>query len=229
MWIALGVLAGILFLLWLPVRLDLLYREEALEVKLRCLLFLKVTLYPQKPKPPKKQAEKAPAAKGAPKKPEEKKKGFPKVDGELLSTVWELLKQSMSRVHRFLRTVVVERLEITAAVGGADAGETAENCGRWAGAFSTLYALLQYAIVLRPAKLAISPNYLENRVWLDGHLVVRIRPLWALRLGMSLLLLFLGQLIKLKMGRGKPAPGTPQGAEEPAVSTVGEAAAQPEA
>ena len=158
-WIALGILAVILLLLWLPLRLEAVY-DGGCRVRLRWL-FLRFGLLGY-PKPtrrrPKKTGGAAPAKK--PKKPFR-----PAALLELVRTLAALLRAAIPPLRWLLRHTTLIRLTARLSMGGEDAAEAALSAGRMQGVLHGLLALLRNAVRVPPRAeilLAIAPDYLSD-------------------------------------------------------------------
>ena len=179
-WIALGILAVILLLLWLPLRLEAVY-DGGCRVRLRWL-FLRFGLLGY-PKPtrrrPKKTGGAAPAKK--PKKPFR-----PAALLELVRTLAALLRAAIPPLRWLLRHTTLIRLTARLSMGGEDAAEAALSAGRMQGVLHGLLALLRNAVRVPPRAeilLAIAPDYLSDSSEGEVRLAVEIRPALLLAAG----------------------------------------------
>ena len=179
-WIALGILAVILLLLWLPLRLEAVY-DGGCRVRLRWI-FLRFGLLGY-PKPtrrrPKKTGGAAPAKK--PKKPFR-----PAALLELVRTLAALLRAAIPPLRWLLRHTTLIRLTARLSMGGEDAAEAALSAGRMQGVLHGLLALLRNAVRVPPRAeilLAIAPDYLSDSSEGEVRLAVEIRPALLLAAG----------------------------------------------
>ena len=180
LWITLGILACLAFLLWMPVTLHFTY-EESLSIKLG-YLFLRFQLLPRKPKKQK-------AAKTAPqeeksgeeaKKPEEQKK-------DLFPIIMEVIKASGTALKKALRKITVYDVQFRATIIREDAYETAMGYSRICCIVSGIAASLRNFFTLKIRSISIAPDFTryEGGDIYKLHFKAKIRPYAALWIGLG--------------------------------------------
>ena len=168
LWITLGILACLAFLLWMPVTLHFTY-EESLSIKLG-YLFLRFQLLPRKPKKQK-------AAKTAPqeeKSGEEAKKP-------------EVIKASGTALKKALRKITVYDVQFRATIIREDAYETAMGYSRICCIVSGIAASLRNFFTLKIRSISIAPDFTryEGGDIYKLHFKAKIRPYAALWIGLG--------------------------------------------
>ena len=175
-WILLALLALILFALCVKVRFRIEYSSENTSALLKWL-FLKIKLYPRKPKE-KKPKEEKPEEEEEPKEEEEEEKEDekkPKEGGSLLKTLYDaegidglyaILKKVLYYTKRFfgssMRGVVVDELWLDVRCTKEDAAATAIYYGEVCAVLFPLLGALASKCRLKKYDFNIYPDYLAR-------------------------------------------------------------------
>jgi len=127
LYILLGILLVIFLLLLMPVKLKASYNED-----FRCSLkigFIRIQLYPQKPKKKKKKKKQKKADEEQ--KGEKKKETLIKEKG--ISWLFDLIKKiadlAVGALKDFFRHIIVKKLMLSVSIAGDDAADTAVKYG----------------------------------------------------------------------------------------------------
>ena len=180
LYILLGLLLVIFLLLLIPVTLKASYKED-----FRCILkigFVKISLYPQKPKkkkkPPKKGDEKS-------KHEEKKKESLVKEKG--ISWLFDLIKKiadlAVGALKDFFRHIIVKKLMLSISIAGDNAADTAVKYGYCCSAVYPAFGIIVGAVKCKSYGVDISPNFEEKaKSAVNMELEAKIKILWLLAL-----------------------------------------------
>lgn len=204
-WILWALLLLLVLLLFCKVRVELLYLDGALTVRVRILHLLRFLVYPVKPKKPRaKKAEKKPKKPKKEKPPKEetpKKKGSMLL-GDIVQTLNDLLPLLGRSIDYWLRHLTINRCRVRAVVHREDAAETGLECGKLNAICYTLYAWCRSRIRIKTFSLNIVPNFVNDEEPLNVELHISTSPA-ALLWGMLLFLARGGRaILKGPMGAG---------------------------
>ena len=180
LYILLGILLVIFLLLLMPVKLKASYNED-----FRCSLkigFVKIQLYPQKPKKKKKESEKA---EEKPKHEEKKKESLIKEKG--ISWLFDLIKKiadlAVGALKDFFRHIIVKKLLLSISIAGSDAADTAVKYGYCCSAVYPAFGIIVGAVKCKKYGVDISPDFEEEaKSAVNMELEARIKILWLLAL-----------------------------------------------
>ena len=180
LYILLVILLVIFLLLLMSVKLKASYNED-----FRCSLkigFIKIQLYPQKPKkkkkPPKKDDEKS-------KHEEKKKESLIKEKG--ISWLFDLIKKisdlAVGALKDFFRHIIVKKLMLSISIAGDDAADTAVKYGYCCSAVYPAFGIIVGAVKCKSYGVDISPNFQEKaKSAVNMELEAKIKILWLLAL-----------------------------------------------
>ena len=180
LYILLVILLVILLLLLMPVKLKASYNED-----FRCILkigFVKIYLYPPKPKKKKKESEKA---EEKPKHEEKKKESLIKEKG--ISWLFDLIKKisdlAVGALKDFFRHIIVKKLMLSISIAGDDAADTAVKYGYCCSAVYPAFGIIVGAVKCKSYGVDISPNFEEKaKSAVNMELEAKIKILWLLAL-----------------------------------------------
>jgi len=182
LYILLGILLVIFLLLLMPVKLKASYNED-----FRCCLkigFVKIQLYPQKPKK-KKKKKKPEKAEEIPKHEEKKKESLIKEKG--ISWLFDLIKKiadlAVGALKDFFRHIIVKKLMLSINIAGNDAAYTAVKYGYCCSAVYPAFGIIVGAVKCKSYGVDISPNFEEKaKSAVNMELEAKIKILWLLAL-----------------------------------------------
>lgn len=180
LYILLVILLVILLLLLMPVKLKASYNED-----FRCSLkigFIKIQLYPQKPKKKKKKSEKTDKEQ---KSDEKKKESLIKEKG--ISWLFDLIKKisdlAVGALKDFFRHIIVKKLMLSISIAGDDAADTAVKYGYCCSAVYPAFGIIVGAVKCKSYGVDISPNFQEKaKSAVNMELEAKIKILWLLAL-----------------------------------------------
>lgn len=179
LYILLGILLVISLLLLMPVKLKASYNEN-----FRCSLkigFVKIQLFPPKPKK-KKKSEKVDEKT----KPEEKKKeSLVKEKGisRLLDMIKKIADLAVGALKDFFRHIIVKKLMLSISIAGDDAADTAVKYGYCCSAVYPAFGIIVGAVRCKSYGVDISPNFEENaKSAVNMELEAKIKIFWLLAL-----------------------------------------------
>lgn len=180
LYILLGILLVIFLLLLIPVKLKASYDED-----FRCSLkigFIKIQLYPQKPKKKKKKSEKTDEK---PEHEEKKKESLIKEKG--ISWLFDLIKKiadlAVGALKDFFRHIIVKKLMLSISIAGDNAADTAVKYGYCCSAVYPAFGIIVGAVKCRSYGVDISPNFQEKaKSAVNMELEAKIKILWLLAL-----------------------------------------------
>ena len=186
LWISLGILLGLLFLMICPVAVTADFREK-LEIKVRYLCFT-YQVAPQKKKP-KKAKQKQPESKN--KEPQEHKKSkFQEIlEQKGVSGLLELLRQvgevAVGVARKLFSHLVVTRLHLEIVVADEDAAQAALHYGYVCGVVCTALSVFLQNSVCKRYHVQITPDFdrKESRAVLEFQ--ARIRLLFLITSSLS--------------------------------------------
>lgn len=181
LYILLGILLVIFLLLLMPVKLKASYNED-----FRCSLkigFVKIQLYPQKPKKKKKKKKQKKADEEQ--KGEKKKENLIKEKG--ISWLFDLIKKiadlAVGALKDFFRHIIVKKLMLSINIAGKDAADTAVKYGYCCSAVYPAFGIIVGAVKCKSYGVDISPNFEEKaKSAVNMELEAKIKILWLLAL-----------------------------------------------
>lgn len=160
LYIILGIVLFFLIILLMPIGLKASYTEDFSLVL--CIGFVKIRLYPAKPKKPKKSKKKQSEKK--PEKPKEKKPSLIKEKG--LSWLVDLLKKlcelAKGVLKDFFKHIIIKRMMVSISVAGKDAADTAVMYGYYCSAVYPCVGIIAKSTKCKNYGVDISPNFEEN-------------------------------------------------------------------
>lgn len=181
LYILLGILLVIFLLLLMPVKLKASYNED-----FRCSLkigFIRIQLYPQKPKKKKKKKKQ--------KKADEEQKGEKKKESHVkqkgISWLFDLIKKiadlAVGALKDFFRHIIVKKLMLSVSIAGKDAADTAVKYGYCCSAVYPAFGIIVGAVKCKSYGVDISPNFEEKaKSAVNMELEAKIKILWLLAL-----------------------------------------------
>lgn len=155
-WILLGLLALLVLALVLPTVITVQLDKNGLRVWAR-LLFVRVKVFPLKPRKPKPVKETK--AKKKDETPKEKKEKPKKSFGEQFVFIKRLAKAGIAAMGVFLRHVRINAVQVVAPLHMEDASETALWVGRAQGALGGLRAVLDGRLKVRFKRIQVIPDF----------------------------------------------------------------------
>lgn len=181
LYILLGILLVIFLLLLMPVKLKASYNED-----FRCSLkigFVKIQLYPQKPKKKKKKKKQKKADEEL--KGEKKKENLIKEKG--ISWLFDFIKKiadlAVGALKDFFRHIIVKKLMLSVSIAGDDAADTAVKYGYCCSAVYPAFGIIVGAVKCKSYGVDISPNFEEKaKSAVNMELEAKIKILWLLAL-----------------------------------------------
>lgn len=158
-WALLGLLALLVLAFVLPCVITVQYSRAGLFVWAR-LLFVRVRVFPPKPRRAKPKRE-VPPKKEKPEntKKKPKKEKPPKTMEEKLALVKRLVKASVAAGQVFLRHMRFNGVQVVLPVHSQDASDTALLCARIHGGLGSLRAFLDGRLKLRFKRIQIIPDF----------------------------------------------------------------------
>lgn len=210
-YILLGILAFLLLLLFAPVKVEAVFREEVLSLRLRLLWLFPIRVLPMKEKKPgKKKKTKKPKKqkKSKDKKPKgehlHSAKASPKGPVEqvldVLGLINDLLPQVTGSVGYILRRLTLSRCRVALIISGEEADEVGISCGRaYAVAYAAQSALRGAGIRVKEFHFNVLPDFISEKNVADAEVTLALRPS-ALLMGGVLLL---WRVIKTMLARRK--------------------------
>ena len=179
MWVILGVLAVLLFLLFLPVTVEVAYQQE-LSLRVQ-YLFWKLGILPAKEKQKKPKAvEKKATEEPTEEKPKKKKS----ITVDFLLEILELLKQALSSLKNplgwFLRKLRYRDIWLHITAAKEDAHQTALFYGQCQALVHTVFSLLEHCIDIKTTDIQIQSDFCAEEGSFSGGAKLKVRPLYAL-------------------------------------------------
>lgn len=183
-YILLGILIFFAIILSLPVSVSIKYIDDFV-----CNLFigfLKIQLYPQKPKSKKKKPkkEKNQPAKTTNQPPKKKKNLFQRKG---IEGVIEILQKSVDLANgvlkHFFKHTVIKDLKLSVKVAGNDAGDTALKYGAYCSVIYPLVGNVVNTIKCKKYGVDIMVNFEENaKTVIDFNAKINTRIFWLVKL-----------------------------------------------
>ena len=155
-WTLLGLLALLVLALVLPTVITVDLSLRGLKIWVR-VLFVRVQIFPLKPRKAKPQKPAKATAEEPPEKAAKKKP--PKTFAQRVAFMKRLIKSGTKAGHVFLRHMRIRKVQLVVPVYGGDASETAIWCGRAQGAVGTLRAVLESHFKIRFSRIQIIPDF----------------------------------------------------------------------
>lgn len=176
LWILLGLVFLLLFLLWTPIVVRIRYHEDFL-IRIS-FLFLSFRYPNDKPKK-KKIHKRKPEPEGE--KASEMKKRRRSLE-ELIDMAVAYIDLGLEIARTVLSRLVVSKLELRMLVAGSDACDTALSYGRSQALTNAFLALLHNLCAVKKVRLDIRPDFAaeEEEGDLEFFCKLYIRPLWLL-------------------------------------------------
>ena len=219
-WIAAALVAGVIVLLWVPLRVCVTW-EPALSVRVRWLFLTWNSVKPKKKKKPKKRkrnAEKSAMPSRKTSLRERLRKWEASLGAESLSEalacVTQLLRDLTRESRRVLRHSRLTRLWLTVTVGGEDTASAAMNYGLFCAAG---YPLLSYAEGLfgrvRHRRVQVLCGYDGPALRVQGEVRAAVEPAHLLAAGLR----WLWRMLRVRLQSRLPAESgkSKQGREIP--------------
>lgn len=202
--VLLGLALLLAFLLFVPLRVQVLFRQGEVTARLR-VLFLNVPLFPTPSG--KEKAGRPKPAQGRPEteKKEKSKRNTLEFILDILRLVNDLLPHAGRGLGHILRRVTLSRCRVSVTVAQEDAADTALRYGQVNAAFYSVYALLCSTIRVREFRLSVTPDYLGGEEKADADLELRVRPSAVLCGGLIFVFRAGATLLKNMPARGKSA------------------------
>ncbi len=202
LYIALGIILFLALIMLIPVGASARF-DEKLEAWAH-IAFVRIRLYPPKPKKEKPKKEKKPSKKKE--KPEEKKEkpNLVKEKGItwLLDLISQLAELAGGVMRSFFKHLVIKNLQISITYAGEDADETAVGFGRYCMAVYPAVSLLVSVCKCKRYGVDIAPNF-EEGAKSAYHLEARVyvRVFWLIALVLRHGFKALRLLINLRNGK----------------------------
>lgn len=190
LYIILGILLVILLLLSNPLKADIVY-NGSWTVKIK-YLFLSFQIVPakKKDKPQKAVKSKKKQKEQTNNKTQNSTLSFIKQKG--LSGIVILLKDIVDLINRsgrqFLRHLLIYKLDINAAMAGEDAAQTAMNYGYACSAIYPAVSFIESHLKKCRYCLNITADFDAHKTVIDTHIVLGIRPVFALHTAIKVLI-----------------------------------------
>jgi hypothetical protein len=188
-----GVLTLLLIILILPVHM---YASFDGDLRVRVgVMFFNFTLYPRPPQSEKKKRKKEIRRRRKAKDEQELSRTEELLRNEGVSAVIsyyaEMAELIKSAVKRLLKTITVDKFNLTITVASEDACQTAVDYGRACAVVYPVQALLESLLRIRRRNITITPDFLGDKGKVEGEIRIHAIPLRVL---WNLLLLFLGYI-----------------------------------
>lgn len=192
LWVLAAILALLLLilLLMLPsVRIRVSMRGGEIKASAHYLIFF-YRLHPRPEKPEKKPKKPKPAP-----EPEEPEPPPEKADKPSLPEMWKqykpLLRSAKAAMRYLCKRVVIYKVRARVKVAGPDAHAAALRYASAASLVAALTQVLGWAFTLRRADIQLVPDFIHEQSEYDIAFRVRIRPIYALIMGVRLLIVYL--------------------------------------
>lgn len=170
-WVLLGLLALLVLLLVCPVTIRLrLDKASQLQVWVR-VLFVRLRVFPLKPRKPKAEKPKKAKAKkqeDEAEAPADKKKKKQRSPAETVALIKRLAKAGLAALGAFMRHLKVRGVELVLPVHAEEASDTAVRCGQLQTAVGAARAVLDGRLNIRYKQLQLVPDFTGNY----GHLLL---------------------------------------------------------
>lgn len=191
-----GILLALFALLLSPVRLYIAFRDEL--TLTAGYLFVRYDLSPSAMEERRKRQQEKPEKKKKKKKepqPEDEEQGKEKKKTDF-STIWNLVKSAPRGLSILRRHLLWSKIEFYASIAKKDAHQTALAFGQTRVAAAALLDILSLLFVVKgKPSICIAPDYTAEapKFRMEAAALIRIRPLFALAAGLSVLRAFLKQ------------------------------------
>ncbi len=170
LWIALGILALLLLLAWMPVGVEAAY-AGSLQVRVRAG-FLRFSVYPAEKAA--KAAEKQRTAKGKSSSGAEAKKRRLPNRRQLAYAADTLLPDLFRALGRLGRRVRIPVLRVRGVFAGEDPADTAILCGKVQAAAAVLLPALERLVRVDQADVSFSADYQAEQTDISGEIRLRV-------------------------------------------------------
>lgn len=201
--VILSIILFLAILMLLPLTLYISF-EDKLCLKLR-YLFIKIQLFPEKPKEKKKkQPAKKPQKAQKPKDAEQEENKLREILSKTgLSGLIEIISETAKIIGAgamgVIRHAVIKRLKLNVDCGGEDAADAAISCGYVSAAvYPSLGIILSAVKNYKKTQININPDYdsEEKKVSLDC--AVRVKPWWLIVSAVKTAVGLIKELLKLR-------------------------------
>ncbi|MGN0537115.1 MAG: DUF2953 domain-containing protein [Acutalibacteraceae bacterium] len=191
LYIILGILLFILLLLSIPLKADIVY-NGSWTVKIK-YLFLSFKIVPAKEKKKNKsQPEKEENGKQKPKTEKTKNSNLSFVKEKGFSGLVALLKDIINLINQssrqFLRHLLIYKMDINAAIAGEDSAQTAMNYGYACSAIYPAVSFIESHLKKCKYHLNITADFDSDKTVIDTHVILGIRPVFALHIAIKALI-----------------------------------------
>lgn len=178
MWIFLSILAVLLFLLYMPLTVEVAYRKE-LSLRVQ-YLFFKVGILPKQEKEDKpKKVKKAKKKKEEPAE-EEKKKPKKKMTLDSLLELLEWVKLALSSAGHplgwFLKSIYYRDVWLHILVAKEDAHQTALRYGQCQAIVHGVFSLLRNCVDVQTTDVRIQADFIGEKELFQGGGKIKLRP-----------------------------------------------------
>lgn len=187
-----GIIFFILGVLMLPVRVAADYKEE-LSVKIKFLLFFKITLVPMKEKKEKKKEVQETEKEEASEKPKKKKRRM--TLEETVDFIIDCVRKYGPGAKMILRNIRFHRLELYWKVGAEDAAACGIKYGRICAWISGALGFLRNLTRIEKTKLRIFPDFICENDEIYGGADIEFNPLIVLIGALRMAFVFLKDII----------------------------------
>lgn len=160
LYILLGVLLAIALLFLVPVKIKARFNDGFKSVL--TIGFVRIQLFPQKPKRKKKKKSKKKESKA---KPEQKKKeSLIKERGVswLIDLIKRIANLANGALKDFFKHIIVKKLMLSVSVAGSDAADTAVKYGYCCSAVYPAFGIVAGSVKCKRYGIDVSPNFEEN-------------------------------------------------------------------
>ena len=188
-----GIILLILLLLIIPVKLRIALADDKLKIDAGWL-FLWTDLYP---KTPAKRVKKPVRKKR--KKPPKLKKKKRKSIFETLEVLLTLMRQLRRPWNILRRHIVFSNVRAYLVISGDDAHGTAIDYAKYSTAVFGLLALIRHTFIVKKHEVFLYPDFAGQNDFRDVLIRIRVRPIFVVAAGLSLLFRFV-----LAIKRDKP-------------------------
>lgn len=185
MLIALGIIAIIVLLLFLPLRIVFSYHEKVFSTK---VFVLGVQVFKHSPKTQKKDKKKDNA--------EETVKKAEKSVGKLSDKIRHYASVSKKATSLARKYAKIKSIRLRMKIGTGDAPSTAISTGIMWGQAYTLIGIIGNIMYIDKHDVEITPVYNENVLSLDGECIIESRIVYIIFIAITM-------LIKINSRKGK--------------------------
>lgn len=192
-YILLGILALLLLLLFVPVKVEAVFRNEVLSLRLRLLWLVPISILPAKEKKPRKEKpSKKPKEKKQKEKHIRKGKAPPKNPAEKVLDILELVNDLVPNLTRtmgyILGRLTLSRCRIALIISGEEADEVGIACGRAYAAAYAAQSVLRGTIRVKEFTFHVLPDFISGNNVADAEVTLALRPSTLLAGGLLFLL-----------------------------------------